>query len=235
MTGIVLVGDGPVTCSTSLEIDIQPRIIWDVNGYYRELGLDPRSTKRQIKQAYMRKGGWRSERLTYIVKVLVDAEARWRYDMTPLGSLFMDEYILMALHRLRTQAIARLRSEGRAVEADALRREIDAEGLDTEADDEHDHPTPSAAPDAVTPWAYSHYVWHTECWNQDRLRQWQGALIRVLGGRRVHHQIAVGASAYGSEFRTVGYRSVFFLGDGEQPTDALAERVVSPFLETESR
>lgn len=90
-----LLGDGPAQFSTSLALDLTPRVIWDTNGFYRALGLRPDASRADIRRAYIDHEGWRSVRLTKIVKLLLDRTLRRAYDRTPLGSFWADDDRLM--------------------------------------------------------------------------------------------------------------------------------------------
>lgn len=230
-----LVGTGPATFSTSLEIARRyPPIVWDVNGYYRELGVRPDATKTQIKWAYRKKRGWRSPRLTYIMKQLLNPSIRAAYDSTPLGEVFWDAYVEEAMRQAAQKRISELRGQGRNVEADSIAEEWDSpfsdpddkggEGFDKPSLHDHDHPS--------WPWAY--YLWQTGCQDTERLRGWQEALCGVLGERKEHVELAVGFLGgvdRAWEVRTVGYRIVAFLSDGAQPTEVLAKAAASRVME----
>lgn len=82
-----------VTLSTCGTLAVWRPIVWDVNGYYLELGVPTDATRLQIRRAYQDLGGHGSPRLTYIVKQLLDPEIRAAYDATPLGRLFFDRYV----------------------------------------------------------------------------------------------------------------------------------------------
>lgn len=221
MDGPRLVGHGPPTFSTSVELVKPYQIVWDTNGYYRDLGVRTDASRAELRSAYQKKRGWRSTRLTYVLRQLLDTETRRGYDSTPLGSLYFDAYVEEMLRRQRMAEVVRLRSEGQFMLADLLREMpvVDDPTVDdflpTEFSRRHPPPPPA------WPWAY--YVW--KCYGGDTrmLAEWQHLLIEELGHRR--YQIAVGFVGHSPwEVAVVGYRVVAFIGDTETPTAALAKR-----------
>jgi hypothetical protein len=90
---------GQMTCSTNLALEPARRFIWDVNGYYRELGVDPHCSKAELREAYQAQG-LDDDRLTYIAKVLLNDETRIQYDLLPIGQLWLDP-LLTAVIRER--------------------------------------------------------------------------------------------------------------------------------------
>jgi len=214
-----LVGDGPVTCSTSQVVDLVP--IWDVNGYYADLGVGTRATKGQIAKRY-RAVGTTSARLTYVVKQLLNREVRRAYDACPLGSVFLDEEVLAHIRRARAKAVS--------------------EAGDTVAESQGEPPqavldtVPVAVQDSISPdvWGYAHYQWESLPADQERLRQWQTAVVSAASAHGVTVQIAVGSSGGTRppvEVTVVGTRIVVFLHEQHGMTDALVQQAVSPLVE----
>jgi len=68
----VRLGWGPARWSTSMALVPMDRVCHDVNGYYRELGVDWRATKKELKEAYVERDGPNDARLTYVFKQLLD-------------------------------------------------------------------------------------------------------------------------------------------------------------------
>ena len=133
-------GAGPAVFSTATALVPDPQVCFDVNGYYRELGVHWRAGKAELRRAYLARDGQCSERLTYVLAMLLDPAIRRRYDRTPLGALFLDQYVQAALtRRLLRQANG---------DAELLRRLADAFGLDLA--DPLD-PAPSGADDEPAP------------------------------------------------------------------------------------
>lgn len=227
-----LVGDGPVTFSTSLELVLLYPLIWDVNGYYRELGVSPYATKVQIKWAYRKKKGWKSPRLTYIMKQLLNPAIRRLYDTTPLGEVFWDAYVEEAMRNAAQRRVSELKAQGRVAEAEEI-------AYDSPFSDPVEEVLDRAGGRgnnrfALSEWPWAFYLWQSSCQDKARLQRWQEALCGVLGKRKEHHQIAVGflgGAGQAWEVRTVGYRIVAFLSDGAQPTEVLANAAASRVIE----
>src|SRR5687768_9235720 len=64
----VRLGWGPARWSTCTALVPVERVCHDVNGYYRELGVDWRASRKELMQAYMEKDGQSSVRQTYVFK-----------------------------------------------------------------------------------------------------------------------------------------------------------------------
>jgi hypothetical protein len=225
-----LVGWGEVEFSTSLELVSPYRMVWDTNGYYRELGVKSRATRREIREAYQAKAGWRSTRLTYIVSMLLNAKTRAAYDRTPLGMFYVDDYVQDMWRRERVRQVIELLRQGMKLEADRLSEE---EPDWTPAENLSQGPSSFEVDDYVDEWQWSFYQWGTYCMDMDRLREWQHLLVSALGERKEHHQIAVGFSGQKGRWgvRTVGFRIVVFLDEDEQPSEALAVAAASRVVE----
>jgi hypothetical protein len=93
--GLLLpVGRGPAVASSCQELARFPEIVWDVCGYYRRLGLRWTATKRQIRDALMKRKatiGAGKSHLVYAAKQLLDDGVRARYDRMPLGGVFLED------------------------------------------------------------------------------------------------------------------------------------------------
>lgn len=205
-------------------------MVWDVNGYYRQLGVSSYATREELRKAYRRKKGWRSPRLTYILKQLLDLDIRAAYDSTPLGDVFWDRYVEDDVRRQAHKEASRLRREGRIRESEILGKydspysegdfefDFDAalsEELGGRRRDRYIEP----------PWPWSYYRWQTTCADTARLERWQAALVEALGGRP--HEIAVGYVGgidLSCTVQRVGFRVVAFLGDWAQPSKDRAEQ-----------
>lgn len=227
-----LVGYGPAECSTSVEVALPFQMVWDCNGYYLALGLTPQANRREIREAYQRLRGWKSPRLTYIVKQLLDPKVRARYDATPFGSLYIDYEVESWLREKERQAVNQLMKEGLTTENArkvlGLRNKPEPapfEMLDDEPEIDDTAPT-------VRRWGYAFYLWNTHEMDRERLARWQEALVRALAERGERTRIAVGLHGGMSspfEVAPVGSRVVVFLheGESEQPMEALARQAAS--------
>src|SRR5438067_12657373 len=86
---------GPVDISTQTCLERAWDLIWDVNGYYRALGVQwPfKDGRKDLRVAYHERGGPDDEYLTYVFKQLLQPKVRSDYDKSPLGSRFRDKYV----------------------------------------------------------------------------------------------------------------------------------------------
>lgn len=243
----VLRGYAPPEFSTCTEMVVHPPICWDVNGYYRSLGVHWRADRAEIRKAYLALDGPNNARLTYVFKQLLNREIRRAYDATPLGELFLDRYVQ---DWLTEQALLRARQRvaemGLSMDADlteTLREAFAAMGydvhlesdtpdqtdVDKDASQDQDglEPARVAQPGEIFPYGY--YLWRSSCTDTERLAQWQEELVRAISSRGLKIKICVGFTR-GDEpwvLTTVGYRTVVFLHDDEQPTAEAARAVAA--------
>ena len=223
---VYVLGHGPTAASTCLDLAVPVRLVWDTNGYYRDLGISPEATRREIREAYQRLNGQESTRLTYIVKQLLDPEIRARYDATPLGSVFFDYEVETLLRDARVQETAALRAQGRVEEAEEIEALDFGESLDTlvrRVKDDRAQPVQSV-------WSWAYFAKDTFRWDPERLGRWQELLVSALGRAGHRLDLAVGFSGgMGSpwEVTWIGPQVVVFLNVGERPTEALAQQAAS--------
>lgn len=245
-----LAGHGPVEASTCTALSVVPEIIHDVNGYYRDLGVHPSATRKQLRLAYVANGGPDDARLTYVFRQLLNPAVRYEYDRMPLGSRFLDRYVLDEMHNKMVMAARarqqEMREQGlRVPDEDSLIRDFYARmGFDENDFPDLDTPDSSDVLDPalsrqhdrdrnkVFPWSY--YLWRVhartgEAGERDlrRLAQWQELLVGALARKGVTTKIAVGLlgrMAHPWASAVVGYRVVVFLNRDEEPTAELAER-----------
>mgnify|MGYP000872290916 FL=1 len=116
---------GQMTCSSSLTLDLARRHIWDVNGYYREFGVDPHVSKAELRQAYQDSS--QDDRLTYIATVLLNDENRITYDLLPIGSLWFDPFLAASVLE---EVLAEAGGQDIPEEGEQSAREAIAERLD---------------------------------------------------------------------------------------------------------
>lgn len=236
-------GFGPAECSSCTELSVLPAYIHDVNGYYRALGVHTRATRKELREAYQAKGGQSSSRLTYILRQLLNPQTRFDYDCTPLGEVFMDDYIRDRLNnamRIRLyDRMADLAQQG--VDVDSLDDSSMARDIYSEMGFDIDDDTPVEVVDSPLPagedeprpakFEYAYYLWAThlredpEVYGQ--LVQWQRVLVRAFAREGVRIKFAVGLHGKPNRWvqALVGYRTVFFLNREEEPTEALARDV----------
>lgn len=182
-------GGGPAERSTSLELEPWPSVVWDVNGYYRALGVDFRATRKQLLTAYLQLNGQEDEYLTYVFKQLLDPEIRRKYDAAPFGGRFLDLYVMEDLKALARRLADRwhvhpedvMRSWGFEYEDDASADDLELDGaaeeipdfgqttrprsgqckdpVDIPQESREDKATPTDHRPKQDEWPYSYYLW----------------------------------------------------------------------------
>jgi hypothetical protein len=230
---------GPMEFSTCVALQAWPMVVWDVNAYYAELGVSFRATWREIREAYQRLRGDASERLTYIVKQLLDPGIRATYDACQPGSVFFDRYIA---EYVKGQMLAdQMAEHGRILTFDdQIAQDLHSIDLSQYMDRPFDMVPPMSHNEASR-WRWGFYLWASDDYNTDKLRQWQGLLVSALARKGVVLQLSiglVGGSAEPMRVEAVGYRVVAFLGDTESPSlelaQAAADRVVKTVITMQS-
>ncbi len=243
-----LVGTGPVVCSSSTELSVVPGYIFDVNHYYRDLKVPVTATRKQLRLAYYECDGMSSERLTYVLKQLLNPSVRRAYDLVPLGEIYIDKYVEEMIHRKATieaydrMAKARVDATDPENQRDYLSAvfedmgipvsfgdapEEDLDALNSGGQDERAHP-------AENPFPYAYYTWRCGLRDQQRqmeiLAQWQEHLVRAFsrGSHRLRFAVGLQGGTPHPMFRArVGFREVFFIHHLETPNDVLAQRAVA--------
>lgn len=208
------VGDGPVLFSTCVDLvplgHYEPPWSWDVEGYYRELGVGWRAGKDELRRAYLALDGSSSPRLTYVLAQLLDPETRRRYDRTPPDERFEDTYL--AEHRqAQEQAdysefmfagwVLRTR-HGQVGLTDAKLASVVGEQMGWGPDDVRLHGPQAvdskdacehhgeAPPPAEYPYGY--YRWRSDSDDERLLALWQRLLVSAASERGLHARLAVG-------------------------------------------
>lgn len=254
-TSPYLMGTGPAEFSTSMELVRVPEYIWDVNGYYRELGVSPGATRSEMRLAYFEKDGQSSDRLTFVLKQLLNPETRAAYDTCVLGERFMDRYVIEEIQRQikmrHMQRMAERRAQGFVVNETIERKDErrlwkgllgDAVQFDDDTPEEVVD-TASVVPDALASpakvFSFAYYLWRTRIRREADIRalaEWQEHLVKAFAQKGVRTRIAVGLLG-GVEspwaLARVGYRDVIFLNRDEPPTAALAEKAVAEWVRTD--
>lgn len=252
-------GYGPVVRSTSQELEVWPGVVWDVNGYYHDLGVGFRATRKQLLAAYMQLNGQESERLTYVFKQLLDPEVRRKYDASPLGTVFIDRYVEDQL-KLKAQEMARawkisaeeiLQQWGFEVsypaESDSVEDEDPAqsppeEPVDIPQESQEDGAIPPAPKPRV--WPYAYYLWKIRSGQElsdapGILERWQDAIAAECQRRKATIRFAVGlmgARKEGARFLAMsvdGATVVFISADHTHQIEELAPHAAHRLLSSE--
>lgn len=248
----ILIGENAV-CSSSKELmTTGPQVCYDVNGYYRELGVQWKATRKQLREAYQAANGENSPRLTYIIKQLLNDETRARYDEKPLGSIFMDEYVGDWLKRKAIEEAAR-RSKVQytspedvldewgflthtsdaedLIEGGETHQDSDAEDLDRDELRRQDEPSQV---EYHGRWMYGYYLWRSLCDDTGRLAVWQAFLVDALDAQGATTSFAVGFVGKQPHPYVVGIVSggvyVLYLNDSLSPDPDVASRAASALL-----
>lgn len=235
----VRLGWGPDRWSTSMALVPVERVCHDVNGYYRELGVDWRATRKELREAYQEQNGQASARLTYVFKQLLDPLIREAYDRSPKGELFLDDYTEDDLKRRAHEEAGRRASMGQSATAEDVLDDwgyvtLDDEEVDTVRAVRNDRPQRKARQE----WRYSYYAWKTENFvqNEARLQEWQELLSEVAS--RVGHspEVAIGVTSLVTLsdqrfiIEPVGGKPVIFFFTEAEPTPEIAEQALSELL-----
>lgn len=240
----VLVGDGDPDFSTCTDLETtDPVLCWDVNGYYRDLGVHWRATKKELFIAYRDDGGPDNARLTYVFKQLINPVIRRKYDKAPFGSRFVDKYVAEEIIREMKRQMAAAGMD--TADDDNIRRVAKHFGLETEPEDDTPEGDPveeidkdpsqdedvSDPPEilaAAPPFSYPFYLWRSRCDDRERLGLWQSMLVQAFSQKGVKRRLSVGylgRMAHSWSHMTVGRRLVVFLNENHEPTPEMAEAV----------
>lgn len=223
----VLVGYGAPEFSTSHGLELYPSIIFDCNAYYSQLGVGVRATRKEIREAYQRLDGENSLRLTMIIGVLLNLKRRHRYDLTPLGSLFLDDELI---HTLRNEAALRAseaRLEGHEFDSDSFQEMIDQVLRDADESEEQSLRSINGT------YNWSYYLWNTSFTDVDRLTQWRTLLAKNIWDLvKTPISLGVGFISGDEDFKihTVGFRLVVFLNEKVPPSDVIAYKAASDIV-----
>lgn len=249
-----LYGTGPVEISTCRALSVVPAYIWDVNGYYRELGVSPYATRSQIGRAYMEADGQSSDRLTFVFKQLLDKQVRHDYDRCALGERFMDPWIQREIYlQMKKAAMARADEEVRAGRVRDEREysfivdsvmdwlidgwEKGGETLPDVLDGDLPGDQDGTAPAKAQPvFPFSYYLWKTSPPEdvEHRLAEWLRLLLQAFGEQGITTRVSVGLHRYRRWSRylraQVGYREVVLFNGNIDPDIEVARSAVRSFL-----
>ena len=226
-------GRRPTVASTSQTLERWPSVVWDVNGYYASLGVHWWASRQQLRDAYVKMDGPNNFRLTYILKVLLDAELRAAYDSCPFGSFFFDLFLSEQVkrqrldsqrndhgHTLSEEEIQRLKDEGLLDEGvstdDLMYTTVDAE-------------TGESSRDGYRPsmdWDWGHYVWGVSDWNDEVLQTWQRLLVQTAPDYHLTFAVGMMYDSFRTAVATLRLDDVdvFFLAYTQKPTLLLAHK-----------
>jgi hypothetical protein len=224
---------GPMEFTSCVGLQRWPLIVWDVNAYYAELGIPWMATRSEIREAYQRRHGDTSDRLTYIVKQLLDPEVRDQYDACQPGAVFFDRYIAAYVKNqmLRDHVI----EHGRILNFEEV-EDLNTIDLSKYMNRPFDTVTPEGQ-NVPSRWRWGFYLWASDDYDTAKLRQWQGLLIEALARKGAVLNLSVGlvgGSLEPMKVEAVGYRVVAFLSDTEQPIPQLAEAAADRVISTAS-
>lgn len=237
----VRLGWGPARWSTSMALVPVERVCHDVNGYYRELGVDWRASRKELREAYMALDGQSSARLTYVFKQLLDPLIREAYDKSPKGEVFLDDYTEDDLKRRAHEEAAKRSNLGQTVSADEVLDDwgymaLDPEeGVDSVRAVRKDLPQRKAA---GRDWKYSYYAWRTEDFvqNEVRLQEWQELLSKAAAQVGSSAEVAIGVTSMVRLsdqwfiIEPVDDKPVVFFFTDVEPTTEIAEQALTEFL-----
>lgn len=237
------VGRGPVECSTSTALAPLPEWCWDVNGYYRTLGVHWKATRKQLREAYQALDGQSSVYLTYVMTQLVNTAVRKAYDLAPPGEPFLDDIYVQ--ERLKQKAAAEARRRTMAGDYTTAKDVIEedykfipdapSEGVDEAPAIDQGAPDDELSdPDETVPWTYSYFLWKSRYGEaSERMARWQALLIREIADRQEVVRLAVGSVGRMAHPYIVGSVSdqfVIFLNDKEEPTAEVASSAADALL-----
>lgn len=237
------VGRGPIECSTSTALAILPEWCWDVNGYYRTLGVHWKATRKELREAYQALDGQSSVYLTYVLKQLVNAAVRRAYDLAPPGEPFLDDIYVQ--DRLKAKAAAEARRRTMAGDYTTAKEVIEEdykfipdtpnEGVDDQAAIDQGAPDEKLSdPDETVIWPYSYFLWKSRLGEaSERMARWQALLIREIADRQEVIRLAVGSvgrMAHPYIVGSVGNQYVVFLNDKQEPTVDVARSAATALL-----
>lgn len=227
-----LIGLGPAIFSTCTDLVPTAQYVADVNGYYRALGVHPKATRKELREAYDRLDGQNSPYLTYVFKQLLDPDVRASYDRRPLGPPMSDLFVVEAFRRtIRQNASAEqlerindfeewLLAKSETPEPDSLQASLD--------DPSHDVHDEGASPDTGN-YLYAHYLYRSTASTTEHLPRWQSLVIQACRSQGIEVSLALGfhhAAEHPWLVQQVGYSLVLFFHEGRTPDAIYADDAV---------
>jgi hypothetical protein len=242
---------GEAFCSSSKTlVTTSTQVCYDVNGYYRELGVYWTASKGELMKAYQDAGGPDNARLTYIFKQLLNKETRARYDATPLGEVFLDDYVADMLKERAIREAARRTAAGESYVSpeDVLSQwGFDLQEADTasdlieggEVEDDQDREALRAQDTAsqveyIGGWPYGYYLWRSVDMDSEKMGRWQKLLVDALAEQGAVVRFAVGHCGRQPHPFLIGLvsggRYVVYLNDQHDEDSEIASRAASALL-----
>lgn len=206
---------GPRSWSTDTTLTTRDLVIcWDVNRYYRDLGLEwpYRQTTTQIRRVFMEGNGHADARKVHCFTRLIDPNIRAEYDALPLGEVMEDHYTYIERRRASvgsTEGVDNPEPEVQDEEHSAAK-----EHLDSSEDD----------------YLYSVYLWKTELFDRKALHRWQSLILEAAREQGRNFQVSLGVMEQEPSswmVGSVGTNAPLVLVDRyAQPTMMEARRIV---------
>lgn len=230
-------GWGPTRCSSETSLDITPRICWDVNGYYRGLGVHWKASRKELGDAFLAKNGHASPWLSYVLSQLLSAGVRRAYDRSPPGEPFLDDDFVQADLKRQAYEEARRRtmSEGVETHRDQVLREWGLSAVKPDDANEQDRVDSDESVRQDEPrhsqerWEWGFYLWRTVTGSPASLRRWQELLLYELSilGSTVRFSVGmIGKETVPYVLHSDERDFIFFLNEECLPTPELAARAV---------
>ena len=219
-------------------------LVWDVNRYYRDLGIGApyKPTRPEIRRAFRQ--GPRGPRETFCLRQLMDRETRDRYDFAPWGTRFMDEYVWaeqkekvlaeMVRRRMDTEDQDLVRSVFRALGVPV--QDVDTPESTDILDNDSKVDKDGDSSKAPASYAYGYYLWKATDHPRDRevLARWQPLVIRSLSDLGVTMVVSLGLmgrTPHEWSIGRVGYREVAYFNRETEPSAEVAAKVATALAE----
>lgn len=224
---------GPLLRNT-YTVDIPHRVIFDVNLFYRRLGVDPHASKLEIRRRHQAVGLGDPD-LTYIVKRLVQDDVRWRYDAMIPGEYMFDKWIERSV---LDQVIAEARRAvalGLVDEDEMDENPTDLSELRDQVVDLNDERRKNKRLEYRRPL----YEWRAHMWqavpNIELLQQWQVVLLEALSDHKETVEFAIGLAGEHMECPLPIVEEgpsypIAYLGDESEPTPEAAQVAVRQLM-----
>lgn len=153
---LVSLPDRTPYCSTGTTLAVgQPPFSWDVNGWYRTLGIGwpYRVPSSALAKYYLQVDGPNNARATYVLKRLLDKQVRREYDLMPLGTIFLgDERVQQRIRQAANRRQAQAAAEGVEMTEEDLYDELGLK-FENNSADEVDK-TPDVGEDPLARYSY---------------------------------------------------------------------------------